>query len=138
MRKRPVAEKKSKRKLRPAQTIREKSQAANEVKSPKPKKRSILARKIAAPFKKTSAYLSRYKSFKLLSKVLKFIGRIIVPTYIRGSFAEIKLVSWPSRRETRRLTLAVIGFAVVFGVVVASLDYGFGRLFKIIILGNHH
>ena len=138
MRKTPVAEKKSRRKLRPAQTIREKSLAANEVKPLKPKQRSIVTRKIASLFKETSTNLSRYKSFKLLVKVLKFVGRILVPAYIRGSLAEIKLVTWPSRRETRRLTLAVIGFAVVFGIVVSSLDYGFGRLFKIIILGNHH
>lgn len=133
-----MAEKKSRRKLRPAQTIREKSLAANEVKPLKPKQRSIVTRKIASLFKETSTNLSRYKSFKLLVKVLKFVGRILVPAYIRGSLAEIKLVTWPSRRETRRLTLAVIGFAVVFGIVVSSLDYGFGRLFKIIILGNHH
>ena len=133
-----MAEKKSKRKLRPAQTVREKAEAANVVKPVKIKRRSVVASKIALPFKKTGAFLAKYKFFRGVAKVLKFIGRIIVPGYFRSSWAEIKLVTWPSRRETRRLTMAVIGFAVVFGVVIASLDYGLGHLFRIIILGNKH
>ena len=133
-----MAETKSKRKLRPTQTVREKSAAANEVKPVKVKRRSLVATKLAWPFKTSIHFLARYKFFRIIGKVLKLIGRIIVPKYFRSSWAEIKLVTWPSRSETRRLTLAVIGFAVVFGVVIASLDYGLGHLFKLIILGNKH
>ncbi len=126
-----MGESKPKRKLRPAQTLREKAEAANTPK--KPKKRSFLGKFFAfigIPFKATFKFLGKYKVFRI-------IGNILVPKYFRTSWAEIRLVKWPNRRETRRLTMAVIGFAVVFGALVATLDYGLGKLFKIIILGNH-
>jgi preprotein translocase SecE subunit len=125
-----------KRKLRPAQTLREKSES---VKLVKPKKRSLLRNVSAAikrPFQKLGKYLSKFAFFRITAKVLRFCGKIIVPPYIRNSWKEIKLVTWPSRHQTYRLTVAVIGFAVIIGALVASMDYGFSRLFKIIILGH--
>jgi preprotein translocase SecE subunit len=125
-----------KRKLRPAQTIREKSETAKTVKPKKKSRRSVVFGSIKIPFQKLGKFLNQYKAFRIIAKVLRFIGRIIVPAYLRNSWKEIKLVTWPSRRETYRLTVAVIGFAIIIGAVVASLDYGLTRLFRIIILGH--
>lgn len=125
-----------KRKLRPAQTIREKSETAKTEKPKKKSRRSVVFGSIKIPFQKLGKFLNQYKAFRIIAKVLRFIGRIIVPAYLRNSWKEIKLVTWPSRRETYRLTVAVIGFAIIIGAVVASLDYGLTRLFRIIILGH--
>ena len=42
----------------------------------------------------------------------------------------MKLVTWPGRKETRRLTMAVFLFALVFGAVAAIVDKGLDEIFK--------
>jgi preprotein translocase subunit SecE len=41
---------------------------------------------------------------------------------IRNIMAELNKVTWPTREETRNLTIVVIGISVVLGVILASLD----------------
>jgi preprotein translocase subunit SecE len=53
-------------------------------------------------------------------------------TYIRQTIVELKLVRWPTRRETVNLTLIVIAISVVVGAYVGSLDYLFTNLLKLI------
>ncbi|MEJ0073050.1 MAG: preprotein translocase subunit SecE [Candidatus Saccharibacteria bacterium] len=67
-------------------------------------------------------------------RVVRFIGRIIGFSYIRGSWQELKQVTWPTKREGRRLTTAVIIFSVVFGALIALVDFGLDKLFKQILL----
>jgi preprotein translocase SecE subunit len=69
-----------------------------------------------------------------LWKPLKFVGHYIMPPYFRNSWRELKLVTWPNRKQSRQLTFAVIMFSVVLGVFVALLDLGFGKLFKEVIV----
>jgi preprotein translocase subunit SecE len=59
----------------------------------------------------------------------------IFPKFLRNAWAEIKQVTWPSRKETARLTVAVLIFSIIFGAFVAALDFGLDRLFKEVILG---
>ena len=134
----PSSSKPKKRQLRPPKSIREQ---AMQNKSPEaaPKKRrisvvSVPFRLLGIPFKRADTFLGKYRFFKMVAKVLRLLSRVIFPSYIRNSFKELKLVNWPSRRESRRLTFAVIAFAVVFGALVAGLDYGLGKLFKAILL----
>ena len=127
---------KPKRRLRPPQTARERSQQPKS-EPKKPRKLGKAKTAVAAPFRKAAKSLAKYKIARWLARIFRFIGKILVPPYVRNSWKELKLVTWPSRRESIRLTFAVIMFAVVFGAVVASLDYGLSRLFKIIILGHH-
>lgn len=129
---------KPKRRLRPPQSVRERAEAALEPQPPKKKRLSGFKHKAASPFKRLGSILSRYKTFQIIAKILKFIGKILWPEYLRSSWREIKLVTWPGWHESLRLTVAVIGFAVVIGAFVASLDYGLSHLFKLIILGKHH
>ena len=54
--------------------------------------------------------------------------------YFGNSWSELRQVSWPTRRATWGMTLAVILFTVVLAVVILLLDIGFEQLFKRIIL----
>lgn len=67
-------------------------------------------------------------------KGMRFLGRVIGLSYIRSSWKELKEVTWPTRREGRRLTTAVILFSIVFGLLIAIVDYGLDKLFKDILL----
>lgn len=60
--------------------------------------------------------------------------RWLTPTYFVNSWREVRQVTWPNRRETWRLTLAVFIFAAVFGALIAGVDKGLDLLFKKIIL----
>lgn len=127
---------KSKRQLKPAQSVREKAQQSQATIA-KPKKSGKVTKKISSTYGTTAKILSKYKFFRITGKILKFIGLIIVPKYIRNSWQELKLVTWPSRKDSRRLTYAVLAFSIVFGALVATLDYGLNDLFKLILLGKH-
>lgn len=54
--------------------------------------------------------------------------------YIKGSYQELRLVRWPSRRATWGFTLAVILFTLAMSGLILGLDYGFDQLFKQVIL----
>ena len=70
------------------------------------------------------------------NKVGRFLNkrRSWVPSYFINSWKELKQVTWPGRRETWRLTLAVFVFAMVFGTIIAIVDKGLEDLFKKVIL----
>lgn len=53
--------------------------------------------------------------------------------YFKGSWQEIKLVRWPDRRSTWKMTGALIAFTVAFAVLILLLDYGFQALFKVLL-----
>jgi preprotein translocase SecE subunit len=55
-------------------------------------------------------------------RVFRWIGYVLLPPYIRNSWRELKLVTWPDRRESISLSYAVIVFSLIFGVVVFALD----------------
>jgi preprotein translocase subunit SecE len=65
---------------------------------------------------------------------IQLIGRGLGFGFFRGSFQELQQVTWPTRREGRRLTTAVIIFSVVFGLLIAVVDYGLDKLFKQVLL----
>jgi len=106
-----MAEKKaSKRQVRTTESVREKS--SKDVKKPG-KKRVFSGAKAS-------------RSFKFL--------RFIVPPYFRNSWRELKQVSWPSKKQTWQLTLAVFIFALGFAVFITILDWGLDKVFKRILL----
>lgn len=67
-------------------------------------------------------------------KFIRFIGRIIFPPYIRNSWQELRKVTWPTWKQSRQLTGAVLIFAVVFGALIAVVDYGLDKVFRDILL----
>ncbi|MGI0134259.1 MAG: preprotein translocase subunit SecE, partial [Candidatus Micrarchaeaceae archaeon] len=58
------------------------------------------------------------------------VGLIIAPPFLRSSWRELKLVTWPGWKLSRQLTIAVIIFALVFAVLVGLVDWGFNAAFK--------
>jgi preprotein translocase subunit SecE len=123
---------KAPRRIRRIETIREKVEKGSAVEDT-PKKRGPI-RRFFSMFSKPLRPVGRF--FRWLShyRVMRIIGYIIVWPYIRNSFKELKAVTWPTKRESRRLTLAVIVFAIVFGVLIAVVDYGLDKIFKRILL----
>jgi preprotein translocase SecE subunit len=126
-------ENKSKRRIRKVETVRELSAKANNPVE-EPSRGSLLWRGFAAParfigkgFAKLGRVLGKFK-------VMRVLGRILLPRYFRNSWKELRQVTWPTFKQSRQLTGAVILFAVIFGVVVALLDFGLDKVFKQVLL----
>jgi preprotein translocase subunit SecE len=133
-----------KRRLRaPSETVREKAvKAQAEIAAPTPTKKSRLGRVLSAPFRGL-AWLSHRPPLRqighglrwfLLLKPLRWIGIGLGFRYVRDSWQELKLVTWPSKKQSRQLTTAVVIFSVIFGGLIALVDFGLDKLFKQVIL----
>lgn len=71
---------------------------------------------------------------RYIFKPIRWVFKRIIPTYFKESWKELKLVTWPSTRDTFRLTFVVLLFSLVFGGLIAGVDYGLDKLFKALIL----
>ncbi len=87
------------------------------------KKRSVLRKEVTIPLPK-----------KLTNGKLGKTRKLRLPRYIRESLQEIKKVTWPSRKDTWKLTFAVIVFTTIFTVFIIVADYGFKKLAERIFL----
>ncbi len=130
---------KKRRVVKKSETVREKRAKAAES---TPKKRRVkqaasqankpvkaagrAAARIAGPF---SFLLRPFKT-----KPFRFVGRILYKIlgigYFANSWKELRLVEWPKRGETAKLTLAVFVFAAAISGFIAILDYGLDKVFK--------
>jgi len=54
--------------------------------------------------------------------------KLRLPKYIRQSIQEMKKVTWPGKKETWKLTFAVLVFSAVFTVFIIIVDYVFKRV----------
>jgi preprotein translocase subunit SecE len=65
------------------------------------------------------------------------MGQIIpwLRRYVGEILAELKKVVWPTRAETRRLTIMVIVIAGLVGIFLGAADYGFTRFMQLILGG---
>ncbi len=48
-----------------------------------------------------------------------------ITNYVKESVTEIKKVSWPSKKETYRYTVLVIGLSLAVAIFLGALDYIF-------------
>lgn len=112
-----------KRESAPGPRIRKAAETVVSDKQAKPSKTSRLTR-LGPVFKPVAPF------FGAIGRVLK----LIVPRYFINSWKEVRLVTWPSRRETWRLTLAVFVFALIFGALVAGVDRSLDFIFKKLVL----
>ena len=131
---------KKKRIVKNPETFRERAIKAAET-SEQPKRSTRVRRAFgsgaAKPFRpvvNALRKLFRYQPFKFIGWVFKILGRILVPRYVRNSWKELRLVTWPGWKLGRQLTSAVLIFAIVFGAAIALVDYGLDKLFKDILL----
>lgn len=120
------------------QTLRERSTASNNAKPRRLrataghfKKPLSAAKRIA---KRIRVPLPHNKFGNALRKIGRAIGSVIWPRFFRNAWAELRQVTWPGRRETWRLTMAVFVFSVIFAIIVGFLDFGLDKLFKEIIV----
>jgi preprotein translocase SecE subunit len=128
--------KKSKRLVKNPETFRQRAIKASEA-SDKPAASAKLKAggvKATGPVRRSARKLTQSKAAKPLHKPARIFGKILVPTYFRQSWAELKLVTWPNWKQSRQLTTAVLVFAVVFGAAIAGVDWGLDKIFKHILL----
>jgi preprotein translocase subunit SecE len=124
---------KTKRQVKNPETFRERALKATET-SDKPKTTARLKQagsKATNPvFKPIGVSARKFFAFK----PVRLIGKVILPVYLRRSWHELRLVTWPSWKESRRLTFAVLVFAIIFGASIALVDYGLDKIFRNILL----
>lgn len=124
--------KKKSRRLRPApETVRERAERAS---SGKPKRRLGIKLPFLAPVGRVFGKIATLRLWKPFGFVFRWVGKMLLPPYIRNSWRELRQVEWPNRRQTLQLTGAVIIFSLVFGAIVAAFDYGLDKLFKQVLL----
>lgn len=131
---------KPKRRVKNPETFRERALKAADA-SGKPKRSVRLKQagsKVASPVLKPVGSASRraagFKPLAPVVKVLRVAGKVIFPVYFRRSWQELRQVTWPTWTESRRLTSAVLIFAIIFGAIIAGVDYGLDKVFKDVLL----
>jgi len=135
-----VADKKtsSKPRIRKVETVREraaKGTAKLEAKATKQPKRHVrrAATAVARPLRKPANAISRPFRVRPVRFVGRLLGRILWPRYFRNAYREVRQVTWPGRKETWKLTMAVIIFAVAFGLAAAGADFVLDKVIRRII-----
>ena len=132
----PSIDSRRKRTVKNPETFRERAIKAT-IEGDKPKQKAQFRQLLVVLFRpvRTGARaFAGFPLFKPLRKPLRLIGLVIFPKYFRNSWQELKLVTWPSMKESLRLTWAVLLFATIFGTAVALVDYGLDDVFKRILL----
>lgn len=126
----------TKRTVKNPETFRERAIKATS-EGDKPRQRARLRqgiKKLFQPLRSGGRAIANFPLFKPFRKPLHLIGLVIFPRYFRNSAHELKQVTWPTWRESLRLTWAVLLFAIIFGTAVALVDYGLDSVFKRILL----
>jgi preprotein translocase SecE subunit len=140
--------KKPKRRLKSTPTLREQTEQGNE-----PKKQSRIKQVLLTPFKLIFRVLKaitlfianspigrlvkaiwKSRVFTPIRFIFKIIGKVLLISYFKNAWKELRLVTWPNNRTTWRLTGAVLVFAIVFGLTVAGLDYILEKGFREVLL----
>lgn len=121
--------------IKKVETVREKAEksiqkAEAAADGKKPGVIRLTFRYIGAPFRPLGRLLKKIGHFK----PFRILGFILLPPYVRNSWKELRLVTWPTRRESWQLTLAVVLFAVIFGGIVTLVDYGLDKIFRQLLL----
>lgn len=53
--------------------------------------------------------------------------------YVEASRAELRKVTWPTLKETRKATLAVLSFVGIMAIILGLIDLGLSSLIKTIL-----
>jgi preprotein translocase subunit SecE len=66
------------------------------------------------------------------------LGRFVRPIleYLRDTRAELRKVTWPTRKEAQHLTLIVLGATAGMAVILGLADYAFGEIMRGLVLGS--
>ena len=55
-----------------------------------------------------------------------------ISKFFRELKAETKRITWPSKQDIKKASIAVVSFSFIFVILVGLLDYGFNNLYKLI------
>lgn len=117
---------KKKRRVKNPETFRERMQKGAET-TVKRKKTSGRLKRSAGPVTHKAGRILQWRPFQI-------VGKVVAPPYLRKSWQELKQVTWPGWTEGRRLTFAVLVFAVIFGASIAAVDWGLDKVFQELLL----
>lgn len=53
--------------------------------------------------------------------------------YLRGAYAELRKVTWPTRKETWRKSWIVVWFSIGFAVFLGGMDYVLNKLLEVLV-----
>ena len=120
------------RRIRKVETVRDKASKTEEDRSPG--KTHQIWRGFTAPLRWLGRGIARIARALNKIKIFHWIGLILWWPYFRNSWKELRQVTWPTGKQSRQLTAAVIVFATVFGLLVALLDFGLDKIFKQVLL----
>ncbi len=56
-----------------------------------------------------------------------------IKRYFKGAIQELKKVNWPTRKETIRYTLGVLGLSFAVAIVLGLIDFGLIRSMSTVI-----
>lgn len=128
-----------KRQLKKVETVRQRTERVS-TEPPKMRRVKKAAGKFWVPFRFIGRVVGRILSpfafllwpfkTKAARKIGRVLGSIFFLKFFREAWAELKLVQWPTARETVRLTTAVFVFSILFGALIAITDYGLDKIFK--------
>jgi preprotein translocase subunit SecE len=54
-------------------------------------------------------------------------------SFFRDVKAEVKIITWPSKNETKKSLVAVLIFTLIYIILVGGLDFVFKNLFAMIL-----
>ncbi len=141
-----MAEDRSKKKprVRKIETVRERNfKVAEKAEKKAGKVRLRRTRKLLATvakplgvfrvFKQPVSFITRPLRTRPAKFVGRWIGRILWPRYFRNSWKEVRQVTWPDRATTWKLTLAVLLFAIIFGLAAAGTDWVLDKIIRRIV-----
>lgn len=128
-----MAEKDSKKRIiSKSESIRERAEKAGNAR-PRSRRIRSTATTISKPFK-TAVRIGRKEVYLPLpdNRTGRFLNkrRYLFPRFLINAWREVRQVSWPSRKETSKLTVAVFMFAIIFGVIITATDYGLDKIVK--------
>lgn len=56
-----------------------------------------------------------------------------IKRYFRGAVQELKKVNWPTRKETTRYTLGVLGLSFAVAIILGLVDFGLIKSMAVLI-----
>jgi preprotein translocase SecE subunit len=132
-----AANNKSDKTKKKSTTMREKAEDNQKDKPSKSRKLKQTAGKVKKPLSSAKSIANKEYYIPMPdNKAGKFLNkkRSFIPKYFKESWRELKMVQWPNRKETTKSTIAVIVFAVVFGLMITVVDYGLDKIFRELLL----
>lgn len=124
----------SKKPAKGKETLRQRTErAASEASKPKVRRIKSTAQSASRPFKALHRFGKKEYYLPLPdNKVGRFLNkkRRATPRYFVEAWRELRQVVWPDKKTTLRLTLAVFIFAIMFGLLIAVVDFGLDKVFK--------